>query len=313
MPIESVTLHEQLQAFQLEHRLHGKGALAVVLHVSRYAVKNGFPINVDNLITGQGGQVLGLGKDAVQRILADYGIARILAEEGGRTSRGSLGLMRDYVGLLNQLHMLMPIDANEIELWWINKVKVHFAAKPFKLKFDASKSLQSVIHELLAQARKKQQESTGTMYQGAMLQHLVGAKLELAMPELTVAHSGFSVSDASNQRAGDFVLDNVAIHVTTAPGEALLRKCLQNIEASIKPIILTLAEGVAVAKGLADNLGIAGRIDVMDAEQFIAANLHELSLFNVAQQKPTFEKLIQTYNSIVVTNETDPSLNIEMA
>lgn len=286
--------------------------MCVVLFISRYARDHGLPLNSDSLVTERSGQVLGLGKGAVQKILADHGIPQVLAEEGGRTSRGSLGNMRAYVEFLNGLHQVGLADTAAIESWWVQKIKEHFSAKPLKLRFDASKGLQSIIQDVLAQAKKRQQEATGTMYQGAVLQHLVGAKLELAMSELEITHNGFSVADAFSDRSGDFVLDDTIIHVTTSPGEALIRKCQQNINVGAKPIILTLLDGVAVAKGLAGNAGISGRIDIMDAEQFLAANLHELSLFKTSERRLTFVKLIEVYNRIVEENETDPGLLIEI-
>jgi hypothetical protein len=307
-------LNTLLTAFRDENKIKGKGALAVVIHISRYAKENGLPLDADRLITkkGSGGQVLGLGKVSVQRVLNDYGIPQILAEEGGRTSRGSIPTMRIYVDFLNELND-ESIDAlEEIEAWWIACVKDHFAAKPFRLRFDSSKGFQAIIQDLLAQAKKRQQEATGTMYQGAVLQHLVGAKLELAMPNLTIGHNGFSVADAVSDRSGDFVIDDSIIHITTSPGEAVIRKCQGNLHAGAKPIILTLADGVTVAKVLANNAGLAGQIDIMDAEQFLAANLHELSLFKTSARRTTFEILIETYNRIIADNETDPSLRIEM-
>lgn len=42
------------------------------------------------MVAGSKGQVLGLGVSAVQAILSDYGINKVLAAEGGRTSRGSI-------------------------------------------------------------------------------------------------------------------------------------------------------------------------------------------------------------------------------
>jgi len=306
-------LSKKLTAFRDEMKINGKGSLAVVLHISRYARENGLPLAADALITEGSGQVLGLGKGAVQRILNDYGITQVLAEEGGRTSRGSIGVMRAYVAFLNNLKIKKTENLGEIEVWWIERVKEHFSAKPFKLRFDAAKGLQAIIQDLLAQTKKRQQESSGMMYQGAVLQHLVGAKLELAMPELTITHNGFSVADAVSDRAGDFVLDDSIIHITTSPGEAVVRKCQQNLDAGAKPIILTVADGVSVAKGLAGNAGLAGRIDIMDAEQFLAANLHELALFKTSERKTTLEKLIETYNRIVFENETDPSLRIELS
>ena len=145
-----------------------------------------------------------------------------------------------------------------------------------------------------------------------MLQHLIGAKLELALPEIVIGHNGFSVSDNSSNRSGDFVIDDSVIHITTAPGEAVIRKCQSNIESGIKPIILTLSEGVVIATGLARNAGLAGRIDILDAEQFLTANLHELSLFQSAARRTTLMRLLEVYNRIVEENETDLSLKIEL-
>ena len=308
----NVTLATRLANFRDANNIKGKGALAVVVHVSRYAKENGLPLIADRLITEGSGQVLGLGKGAVQLVLKDYGLTQILAEEGGRTSRGSIGIMRNYVAFLNGLQPDCLDSLEKIEAWWIDRVKEHFAAKPFRLRFDAAKGFLAIIQDLLMQAKKRQREATGTMYQGAVLQHLVGAKLELAMPEIIIVHHGFSVADAVSNRSGDFVIDESIIHITTSPGEAVIRKCRRNLDAGAKPIILTLAEGVTVAKVLAENAGLVGRIDIMDAEQFLAANLHELSLFKTSARLMTLEKLVEVYNRIVADNETDPSLRIEM-
>ena len=308
----SKELFQQLDKFRAEQRIRGKGALCVVLFITRIARDNGFPLKADSLVTEGTGQVLGLGKIPIQKILADYGITQVLAEEGGRTSRGSLGNMREYVDFLNKLHKAKIADAAEIEFWWIEKVKEHFSAKPLRLRFDPSKGMHAIVQDVLAQAKKRQQEATGTMYQGAVLQHLVGAKLELALPELRIQHNGFSVADSVSERSGDFVLDDSVIHITTSPGEAVIRKCKSNIDSGQKPILLTLADGVAVARGLAANAGLEGRVDIMDAEQFLAANLHELSLFKASERRPTLMRLIEAYNRIVDENETDPSLKIDI-
>jgi hypothetical protein len=309
----SAMLSARLTAFRDEKSIKSKGALCVMIHISRYANEHGLPLDADRMITEGSGQVLGLGKGAVQRILNDHGVTQILAEEGGRTSRGSIGAMRAYVAFLNGLHEEGLAAMTEIETWWICRVKEFFTAKPFRLRFDAAKGFQAIIQDLLAQAKKRQQETTGTMYQGAVLQHLIGAKLELAMPLLVIKHNGYSVADLVSARSGDFMIGDSIIHITTSPGEALIRKCQGNLESGSKPIILTLHEGVTVAKVLADNAGLTGRIDIMDAEQFLAGNLHELSFFKASARLPTLEKLIAVYNRIVTDNETDPSLLIEMA
>ena len=97
-------LHDALTAFTKERKFNRKGPLCVALAMTQQARVRGLPLNSSELLTEAGGQVFGLGKSAVQSILQRHGITRVLASEGGRTSRGSIGNMREYVALLNQLH-----------------------------------------------------------------------------------------------------------------------------------------------------------------------------------------------------------------
>lgn len=306
-------LHDRLLSFQIKHKLWGKGALAQMLHISRLAVENGLPLDPSACLTSGKGQVLGLGKARVQAILSDHGITRVLAEEGGRTSRGSLGYLQEYMTFLNELHEASLFDVFEIEdveAWWIGRVKAFFDAKPLPLKYDVGKSLCAIVHDLLGQAQKRQKASPGMMYVGAVLQHLVGAKISLILPDVEMKHHGFSVADRADSRDGDFIIDDVVIHVTTAPGEALLRKCAANIDAGLRPIIVTLGARIAAAESNADDIGLEGRVDIFDAEQFIATNVYEWSRFNPSDRKLTIEKLIDRYNKIVESCETDVSLKI---
>lgn len=305
-------LKTRLAAYQKARKLTTKGKLASILYVSRLAKQRGLPLDSAILVADSQGQVQGLGKTAVQTILKDHGIARVLAEEGGRTSRGSLGNMHDYVSFLNQLAEEGIADPEAIEAWWVARVNDFFTAQPFVLRYDTSKSLRAMVRDLLAQAIKRQKENPGTQYAGAVLQHLVGAKLSLVLPSGAFAHHGFSVSDAMSARGGDFVIDDVIIHVTTAPGEALMRKCAANLSAGCRPIIVTVHTNMPAAESLADIQGIAGRVDVLEAEQFIATNLYELSMFKTSDRKVTVEKLVDRYNEVVAACETDPSLKITL-
>ena len=303
-------IEKRLAAYQLENKLTSKGKLAAILYVSRLAKKEGLPLDSSVLVTDQQGQVLGLGKSAVQGILKEHGVSRVLAEEGGRTSRGSLGNMQKYVAFLNEMHVAGLADTSAIEFWWIRRIEDYFNAQPFKLKYDTGKSLRSMVRDLLNQAVKRQKATLGTMYAGAVLQHLVGAKLSLIMPEGAIRSHGFSVSDSVSARTGDFNIDEVSIHVTTAPSEALMRKCEENLNAGVRPIIITTHESMAGAESLASIQGINGRIDILEVEQFIATNVYEISLFKTAARKITVERIIEKYNEIVEDNETDPSLKV---
>lgn len=306
-------LETRLTEFRDANSLKSKGQLAVMLHITRLAIENGLPLDPETLRTDKEGQVKGLGKGRVQNILKDHCITRVLAEEGGRTSRGSLGNASDYVGFLNALHKEKKVDLPAIEKWWITRVQDYFSGKPFTLKFDPSRSLRSIMSDLLAQAKKRQEENPGTTYAGTVLQHLVGAKLDLILPEgKRVQHHGANVADGPTSRVGDFVLDDVAIHVTTAPTEALIRKCKANIEAGLRPIIVTIAESRAGIESIARGFEIEGRIDVIEAEQFIATNILEWSQFAEKSQRMEVIRLISRYNEIIQSVETDPSLAIDI-
>lgn len=305
------SLEARLDEFRNSKRFKGKGQLCVALVITRAARTQGLPLSADMLMTPGTGQVAGLGKTAVQAILRDYGIVRVLAEEGGRTSRGSLGNMREYVAFLNDLHALQMDDLEVVEKWWVDRTKDYFSGKPFILRYDPSKSLRSIVSDLLEQAKRRQKDNPGTTYVGTVLQHLVGAKLDLILPaDRRVEHHGASVADASTDRTGDFIVDSVSIHVTTAPTEALMRKCRLNLDSGLRPIIVTIFESRAGMESLAKGMDIDGRIDIIEAEQFIATNIFEWSGFTEESRKREISRLIDQYNEIVERCETDPSLSI---
>jgi hypothetical protein len=289
-----------------------RGGLCVALVVTETARERGLPLNAEDLRTDEGGQVAGLGKAAVQKILEANGIAKVLAEEGGRTSRGSLGLMKAYVSTLNELHQTQSLDLDEAIAWWIEKVRSHFASEGPKFHFDPGKSLRANINDLLEQAAELQATGGGTNYVGAMLQHLVGAKLDVVLGPGKIHHHGFSVADHSTDRQGDFQVENVAIHVTTHPSEALARKCGDNIKSGLKPLIITLAEAVRPAEFTLKAFELVDRVDVLDVAQFLTANVYERSFFKAADCKMTLTVLLQRYNVIVSECETDPSLLVRV-
>lgn len=305
-------LREALIAFTAEKKFRGKGPLSVALIVTDHARKRGLPLNADELITEGGGQVLGLGKGAIQKILAKHDITRVLAAEGGRTSRGSLNNMRQCVALLNSLHEQGLADLDAVEEFWIEKIQEFFAGKPFKIKLDASRSLRTVVRDVIAQAEERQRTSQGTNYAGAVLQYLVGAKLDCALGKGHIEHHSFSTADSPGARAGDFFIGDVAIHVTTSPGEAVIERCRENLNDGYRPILVTLQRGLTVAEELARNVELAERIDFFEVEQFVALNLYELGKFGAEGRKVAVNDLVARYNEVVDEVDTDPSLKIEL-
>ena len=212
-----------LQEFTKDRKFNRKGPLSVALVVTQQARNMGLPLDPEKLLTEGGGQVLGLGKSAVQAILHRHGIERVLAAEGGRTSRGSISNIREYVTLLNRIHGDGPVDLQAIEAFWVAHVQEFFAAKPFRVRLDASSSLRLVVRDILEQA-----DALGVWYVGAVMQHMVGAKLDCALGPGKFQHNSFTTSDEQSGRKGDFFVGDVAIHVTTSPGEAAIQRCSDN-------------------------------------------------------------------------------------
>jgi hypothetical protein len=305
-------LIHQLEALTSKHpKFLNKGGLCVGLVVTRTALQMGLPLDAAALRTNELGQVKGLGKAAVQSILAEHGITKVLAEEGGRTSRGSLGLMESYVAVLNSVHeSLLPLELERVMSWWIDKVKLHFASEGPKFRFDVGKSIAANLSDLFAQAAEIQKNSGGSNYVGAMLQHLVGAKLDIVLGLGIASHHGSSVADAPTDRQADFEINGVAIHVTTHPTEALINKAARNLQAGLTPIIITLADGVKGATYLLKLTEWRDRIDVIDATQFLTANVYERSFFKADERLATVAGILTRYNEIVEECETDPVLKI---
>lgn len=306
-----VNAEEKLRLFQSENNIVTKGPLSVVVQFTRMVREKEFPLDPSDFKTEKEGQVAGLGGGNLKKILRDHGITQQLSSEGGRTSRGSMGLMIKYVDFLNTWNAEEPVNFDEIEAFWAEQVQEYFRNQPFVLTADASKTVGANLDELFEQARKRQKQNPGTQYLGTVLQHLVAAKLCLILPEGSFEIHGASVADAPTARSGDFVINKTIIHCTTSVGDLLINKCKANIANGFRPVIITIFERVQTALNQIEDAGLSGRIEVWDIQQFLSSNIHEHSLFDEGKQNATLGTIIENYNQIVHEKETDPSLRIE--
>lgn len=306
-----MNVEERLQTFQTENNIYTKGSLSAVIQMTRMLSDKSFPLDPDDFKTDKEGQVAGLGGGNLKKILKDHEITQMLSSEGGRTSRGSMGLMRKYVDFLNAWNTESTVDFQATENFWAEQVREYFRNQPFVLTADTSKTIGANIDDLFEQAKKRQKQNPGTQYLGTVLQHLVAAKLCLIMPEGSFEIHGASVADAPTERSGDFVIHNTIIHCTTMPGTLLIEKCKSNIRGGCHPVIITIFDRVHTALNLTEDAGLAGRVEVWDIQQFLSANVYEHSLFDESNRNSTLAEIVERYNKIVLENETDPSLRID--
>lgn len=306
----AIEIEGRLEKFYNDYGFNSPGPLAVSLLVTKWAIEDGMPIDPSKHITKSGTQVSGLNGKAANKILKEYGIERSLGTETGRTSRGSVNNMTAFATLLNEFYNEGFKEFTEVQRWCVERVSDFFGNQPFKLKVDSAKSILMIVRDLLEQAQRRQKEYLGATFAGTMLQHLVGAKLELVFGAGKVTHHGVSTADAPTGREGDFLVGDVAIHVTTAPSDNLLQKCRANLEAGVRPLIITTQEGAGGGQAHARNFGIEERIDIIEIEQFLTANIYERSLFLNQERTPEIQKLINKYNQLIEEFGTDPSLRI---
>ena len=306
-----ISPEERLKAFQTENKIFTKGPLSLVVQFTRLVRDKAFPLNPDDFQTSSKGQVAGLGGANLKKILKEHGITQQLSSEGGRTSRGSMGIMIKYVDFLNAWNAEEAVEFSVVEAFWAEQVKEYFRNQPFVLTADTSKTIGANLDELFEQAKKRQTQNPGTQYLGTVLQHLVAAKLCLIMPEGSFEIHGASVADAPTERSGDFVINSTIIHCTTMPGALLIEKCKANVRGGCHPVIITIFDRVHTALNLAEDAGLAGRVEVWDIQQFLSANVYEHSFFDEGKRNSTLSDIISRYNNIVLETETDPSLRIE--
>ncbi len=300
----------KLKQFQMENGITSKGQLSLVVQFTRMVRDRKFPLDPADFQTDSKGQVAGIGGGNLKKILAEHGITKQLTSEGGRTSRGSMGLMMIYVQFLNHWHEEEAVDLFEVENFWAEEVQEYFRNQPFVLSSDTSKTVTANLADLFDQAKKREKQNKGTRYLGIVLQHLVAAKLRVVLPDNNIVIHGASVADKQTDRAGDFVINTTAIHCTTAPADLLMEKCKANLKAGYHPVIITIYDRVNTALTQIEDGGMQGQVDVWDVQQFLSSNVMEHSGFNEVERNHTLAEIIEKYNIIIDTVEHDPSLHI---
>lgn len=275
-----------------------------------------FPLDEDEWFTGS--QVSLLGGNRIKGILAQHGEERPFASEGGRTSRGSQDLARSFQEVVNgslAAGEFEEVDEDDklsvinlLQAKMVGRIRADFYDRQrLPLEIDFNKQTRHTVDGLLAAAREK-----GGNTVGAVAQHLVGATLEIRHTELEIENQSYTTADQQTGRAGDFMVNDTAIHVTVGPTEALVAKCQANIEQGFRPMILTLEGRIGTARSLADYIGIEDRIAVRGVEEFVAVYIDEMARYSEPETRRVFRQLFDTYNLRVATVEPDPSLLVEI-
>ena len=173
--------------------------------------------------------------------------------------------------------------------------------------------IQAVVRDLMNQAAKRELEYPGRWYVGTVIEHLVGAVIDCGLGLGAVSHHSSSSADQPSGRSGDFHFDGTAVHVTTSPGEAVIRRCGENLEAGLRPVLVVRGRSVGTATDLANNAGIEDRVDVLSVEQLVTLAVIGSRALGVRERRDALSRIVERYNDIVGEVETDPSLRIALS
>lgn len=272
-------------------------------------LKDSFDFQLDRHLASSGTQIKGASGVALKRILAELCETRAFVSEGGRTNRGLRDSIEKLLVVIGQMELerLSPseraAELTVLQNLLVELIRAFHNQQRIKFIFDPSQTIQAHIARLLVAARE-------TGKDGAVAQHLVGAKLQLRYPDIAIENNSATTADTQLGRAGDFLMGETVFHVTVAPAHAVIDKCRANLESGRLACLLVPARKIEATKQLADDV-LAARISIYEIESFVAQNIDEIGEFCPASQLSGFARLLTIYNQRVDAAETDKSLLIE--
>lgn len=276
-----------------------------------------FPVSEATYISAQEGQVKELSGSKIREILARYGETRPFRSEGGRTSRGSLPLAREFAVVLNDSQGAGPyanaspaeqVFARHVMQNWIVGLlqDQYFNRQRIAAELDHRRPMKFAVMALLQAASERGGTTTG-----AVAQHLVGAKLSLRFPAQEISNESYTTADQQTDRPGDFLVGDTAIHVTVSPGENLIsNRCRANLRAGFRPLVLVPEHRADAGRQLVEIADLIGQVAVVSIEDFVGQNIEEIAGFTDPGIKSGLRDLLERYNERVRAVEPDPSLQI---
>lgn len=271
------------------------------------ALRSTCPVERDNIVS-KGGEIKG-ARSALRGILDKYGIPGFLKEATTRQVHQDGQRLLEALKYGRVFDRVVPNDRDSVLLDLIGVLLAEagawLARQHLKVLCSRECAPGAWIGDILGQAKGR----SG----GRVEQHLVGAKLSKAHPDAEVPVHAGTTADVQTGRAGDFQIRTTVYHVTAAPGEDVVRKCIANLHAGLHPVLLVPTADKPRAEFLVDHLEMTGRITVIAIEDFVAVNIIELSHGERLEFVDVLRGIVDEYNRRIDEVETDKSLKIDLA
>lgn len=262
--------------------------------------------------------IVGHTRQRIAQILESHGFADLAprASQGelGRTSTGTKLAGLQFIRLIQTALSPVPSEDKEAQgeqliAYLYSRIFAllleHQQLGGIEITYTAVESITAHISKLLDAHQANP---------GAVLQHLIGAKLEIRYSDksIHITHHTSATADLQTGRLGDFEIGSTVFHITKSPNDDHYRKAWQNAESGRKVYLLVPNKIVAGTSQFAEayRSGFTKRVNVFSIEQFVAQNLDELAAFDRTEALRQFHRLLTKYNELVTQYEHDPSLKI---
>lgn len=300
------------------------GAL-VVLHNLKYSQENeawGFlnTLEVTNTDKGKHFGDRSIKYHTSHRInlaLSTLNRSDLIPKSGGEAGRTSTGTKRAGLGIIKIINRITGKHKDEdirafgeasvdlLNSLVIEQLDLHAELGGIEVHFSPNETIGTFLKKLIHFPSNNP---------GAILQHLVGAKLELRYKsnnKINIEHNKSATADVQTNRKGDFDLGNSVIHVTKSPTTDHFKKALQNAESGRITYLLIPEDRMGTADLAKDiDSNYRAKVNVYSVEQFISQNIDELSLFQKEISLSNLKELLDTYNNLIEQYENDSSLKI---
>ncbi len=286
-----------------------KGAIAVGL-VLLERLKDDFNLRLQSHLASGKAQIKGVSSSKLRKILASFGEMRRFSGEAGRTNRGTPAQAE---GLLKALGAAglgdVQSDARteilrELQGLLVERVREFHGRQRLKPVYDPAKSTRQFISDILELA-----EQTGK--RGPVAQYLVGAKLQLRFPGISVRNESYAAADDPTGQPGDFVIADTTFHVTITPSAGHFEKCKHDLQEGRRVFVLVPDD---VLEGARQNAEIVapGRIAVESIESFVANSMEMEAACSSTTIWKVLLRLSETFNDLVLKCDPDEWMTLDI-
>ena len=234
--------------------------------------------------------------------------------EAGRTSTGTKRAGLEIIQIINSFNKSVSGDqiikkgilaANYLNSLIVKKLDEHASLGGIEVTYSPNETIGNFLSKII---------HSNSSNPGAILQHLVGAKLELRFsgnPDVIVEHNKSATADIQTNRKGDFDIGNSVIHVTKTPTLDHFRKSLANAKSGRTTYLLIPEDKMGLSDLSRDiDSDYKSKVNLFSVEQFLAQNIDEIGQFRKDISIRTLESLLLKYNELVEKYENDSSLKI---